>query len=130
MLEKIIMINFFLRKIYNFIDKLENLNYIFLNEVNRLFWGQSIWMIKSCVSKILLMTYHDEYNVSIDRVSDIVRGLRVFHKTNKIVPIWQTYKDNPVVDYNILWYDVKKESKKFKDKVFFRFGTCDLRTFF
>ena len=109
--------------------KCEDYVSVFSSEVNRLFWGVSIWMIKSCVSKILLMTYHDEYNVSIDRVSDIVRGLRVFHKTNKIVPIWQTYKDNPKVDYNILWSDVKKESKNFKDKVFFRFGTCDLETF-
>jgi len=125
----IILIKYFLKKLYNFIEKLENINHIFLNELNRLCWGQSIRLIKKYVKKILLMTYHQEYGVNIQKVINITKKLNVFHNTNKIHCIWQTYQDNPIVNYDINWKEVNILSSYFDDNTYFRFGCCNLETF-
>lgn len=98
------------------------------NDFNRLCWGQSIRKHEPLFNKILLMSYHQEYNVSSENVTSLVKKLQKKY-SNKIIPIWQTYQDNPTIDYELLWQDVIEESKKFKDNTYFRLGTCDLDSF-
>ena len=97
------------------------------SELNRLLWSQSICLVKKWVNKVLLMGYHQTYGVGLDKVVFMVNALRKKHG-NKVVPIWQTFQDIPF-DYNIYWKEVKAVSGFYSDKIFFRFGTCDLKTF-
>lgn len=103
-------------------------NETLLSDLNRAMWGQNIILHKKFFSKILLMGYFQEYGVTINKMISVTKALQKKYG-DKIVPIHQTYKDNPVVDYTIIWHNVIKASKEFKDNSYFRLSSCNPLSF-
>jgi len=113
--------------------KCEDYRSVLSNEVQRLSYGQCIWLLKKCCKYCMLMCYHDAYGVPMSGVINLMDGLRKLHGSS-VIPIFQTYKDGSesvdgVTDYNKLWVSVMFWSKYFKDKSYFRLGCASLDSF-
>jgi len=107
--------------------KCEDYSSLLDNELNRMFYGQSIPLFSLLFDRILLMSYHQEYKQPIYHVVELI--LKLQNLSKKVIPIFQTYQDNPIQDYDKYWGDVVMVTDIFTNKAYFRLGTCDLDSF-